>query len=218
MKKAFYIIVFLVFATSLCYSQGRFVVENKKGTDKIKFKLINNLIVIPVEINGVRLSFLVDTGVSKPIIFNFLNISDSLKIKNPEKILLRGLGEGESIEALRSKNNRLTIGDATNNDQDLYAIHDAGLDFSPKLGEPIHGIIGYDLFKDLIVEVNYAKRFLKLNNQENYVYKQCRKCENIDLEFYNKKPYVTGEVKIQNKKIPVKMLIDSGGSDALCLF
>ena len=37
------------------------------------FKLINNLIIIPVEVNGVTLSFLLDTGVSKPIIFNFLN-------------------------------------------------------------------------------------------------------------------------------------------------
>lgn len=218
MKKAFYVIFFLVLANSLSYSQGKFVVENKKGTDKIKFKLINNLIIIPVEINGVKLSFLVDTGVSKPIIFNFSNISDSLKIKNPQKILLRGLGEGESIEAFRSRNNTFKIGDALNVSQDLYAILDESLNFSPKLGVPIHGIIGYDLFKDLIVEVNYSKSFLKLNNQADYVYRICKKCKDLRLELYNNKPYLNGEVEIEKKIIPVKMLIDSGGSDALWLF
>ncbi len=62
--------------------------------DKIGFKLINNLIVIPVEINGVELSFLLDTGVTKPIIFNFLNIAEDLQINQTDKIYIRGLGEG----------------------------------------------------------------------------------------------------------------------------
>jgi hypothetical protein len=218
MKKAFCVIIFVVFAISLSNSQGRFVVKNKKGTDKIKFQLINNLIIVPVYINGVRLSFLVDTGVSKPIVFNFSNISDSLKIKNPKKILLRGLGEGDSVEAFRSQNNIFKIGDAVNNNQDLYAILDESLNFSPKLGVPIHGIIGYDLFKDLIVEVNYLKRFLRFNNHENYIYKSCRKCQDLSLELYNNKPYLKGEVEIEKNRIPVKMLIDSGGSDSLWLF
>ena len=85
------------------FSQDKFVIQNKKQSDKIRFKLINNLIVIPVNINGVTLSFLLDTGVSKPIIFNFLNVSDTLQIKNAETIYLKGLGGGESVEALKSK-------------------------------------------------------------------------------------------------------------------
>lgn len=218
MKNAFYVMIFCLLVTGFGYSQGQFVVNNKKGIDKIKFKLINNLIIIPLEINGVTLSFLVDTGVSKPIIFNFLQISDSLKIKNTQSIQLRGLGEGESIEALRSRNNTFRIGDVVNTNQDLYAIHDSDINFSPKLGVPIHGIIGFDLFKDLVVEINYKRRFLKLKNQDSYSYNPCRNCETLFLEFCNSKPYITGEVEIAKKRIPVKMLIDSGGSDALWLF
>ncbi|MCL5130403.1 aspartyl protease family protein [Algibacter sp. L4_22] len=218
MKKALFVMILLVLASGLCHSQGQFIINNKKGKDKIKFKLIHNLIIIPVEINGVTLSFLVDTGVSKPIVFNFLNISDSLKIKNPQKIYLKGLGEGESIEALRSKNNIFKIGEAININQDLYAIRDSNLDFSPKLGVPVHGIIGYDLFKDLVVEINYAKGFLKLINQADYNNKLCRNCEMLRLEFYKNKPYLNAEVEIDESRIPVKMLIDSGGSDALWLF
>lgn len=200
------------------FSQSKFVVQNKKQSNKIKFKLINNLIVVPVEINGVTLSFLVDTGVSKPIIFNFLNVSDTLKIKNTEPIYLRGLGEGESVKTLKSINNIFKIGDAINFNQDLYAVYDAHLNFAPMLGVPVHGIIGYHLFKDLIVEINYSGKYIRLTNPEKYEYKDCKKCERLYLEFYNSKPYLNAEAQINNKKIPLKLLIDTGGSDSLWLF
>ncbi|MBD0825034.1 aspartyl protease family protein [Aestuariibaculum marinum] len=218
MKKYVLFIVFLFFLGFHNFSQNSFVVRNKKQSDKVKFKLINNLIIVPVEINGVNLSFLLDTGVTKPILFNFLNVSDSLKIKHTDTIYLRGLGEGERIMAHRSLNNVFKIGDAVKLNQDLYAIYDANLNLAPKLGVPVHGIIGFDLLKDLVVEVNYSRRFLRLTNPDEYRYKACRKCEDFNLEFYNNKPYLNAVVDIQEQAIPVKLLIDSGGSDALWLF
>lgn len=218
MKKWF---VLLLISTCLglsSFSQDKFIIQNNKQTEKIKFKLINNLIVFPVEINGVTLSFLLDTGVSKPIIFNFLHVSDTLLTKNTETIYLKGLGGGEPVKALKSTQNIFKIGDAVKINQDLYAIFNNDLNLAPRLGIPVHGIIGLDVFKDLIVEINYSKGFLKLSNPESYKYKRCRKCEQLNLEFYNGKPYVNAKVEIENKKIPVKLLIDTGGSDALWLF
>lgn len=217
MKNALVILLLLCY-NGLGFSQGEFIVQNKRKSDKIHFKFINNLIVIPVEINGVELSFLLDTGVSKPIIFNFLNLSDSLKIKDTERIYLRGLGEGESVEALKSKNNVFRVGDAVKFNQDLYAVFNADINFTPRLGVPVHGIIGYDLFKDLVVEISYSGKFIKLTEPEHYRYKNCRKCERSNLEFYNNKPYLNVSVKINNNEIPIKLLIDSGGSDSLWLF
>ena len=213
----FFVIVFF-FLNNPVFSQGKFTVQNKHKSDKVRFELINNLIIIPVEINGVTLSFLLDTGVSKPIIFNFLNISDTLKTKNTESIFLRGLGEGEQVEALKSTNNILKIGDAIKLNQELYAIYDVDLNLAPKLGFPVHGIIGNDIFKDLIVEINYSNKYLKLTEPKVYRYKKCKKCETFNLEFHNSKPYINTEVSIKNKEIPVKLLIDSGGSDVLWLF
>ncbi|MDD7886697.1 aspartyl protease family protein [Flavivirga sp. 57AJ16] len=203
---------------NLSFSQKKFFIQNKKQSDKVKFQLINNLVIIPVEVNDVKLSFLLDTGVSKVIIFNFLNVSDTLKIKDTETIFLRGLGEGESVEALRSKNNVLKIGDAVKLNQDLFAIYDSNLNFAPRLGFPVHGIIGFDLFKDLVVEINYSKKVLRLTAPEKYRYKKCKKCERLNLEFYNGKPYINAEVMMNRREVPVKLLIDSGGSDALWLF
>jgi hypothetical protein len=82
----------------------------QKSDDKqrISFKLINNLIVIPVEINGKTLSFILDTGLNKTIVFN-LTKNDSIGLSNPKKILLRGLGGGEPVAALLSENNKISI-------------------------------------------------------------------------------------------------------------
>lgn len=216
MKKFFILLLLLLCDFCFLTAQSKFLIHNKHKTDKISFKLINNLVVIPVEVNGVELSFILDTGVSKPFIFN--NIYDSLKIKNTEKIFIRGLGEGEPIEALKSSNNIFKIGDAIKLNQDLYAIKELGLNFAPRLGVLVNGIIGLDLFRDFIVEINYSSKFIKLTEPTYYIYKNCKRCERFNLEFYNDKPYINAQVSLKSKKIPVKLLIDSGGSDSLWLF
>jgi len=53
MKKRFLIFSILFVLSLSAYSQGKFVLQNSEK-DKISFKLINNLIVIPVEVNGVK--------------------------------------------------------------------------------------------------------------------------------------------------------------------
>ncbi len=218
MKKTLFLIFIVLCLVNGGFAQERFTVQNAKSSDKIPFKFINNLVIIPVEVNGVELSFLLDTGVSKPIIFNFLNVSDTLKIKDTETIFLRGLGEGEPVEALKSRNNVFKIGDAVKFKQDLFAVFDANLNFGPRLGVPVHGILGFDLFRDLIVEINYSNKYIKLTEPSVFRYKDCKKCERFNLEFYNNKPYISAQIKIDTKNIPVKLLIDSGGSDALWLF
>lgn len=218
MKRLFGLIACLLCVVLYGHAQRDFKLENNKKSDKIRFQLINNLMVIPVEINGVELSFLLDTGVAKPIIFGFLNERDTLKINNTEAYFLSGLGEGDAFEALKSKNNIFKIGDAISLNQDMYAIRDSSLNFTPQLGVPVHGIIGFDLFKDFIVEINYAAKYIKLYNPKFYKYRTCKKCEILNLEFYNNKPYINAKVNVNSEEIPVKLLIDSGGSDALWLF
>jgi len=194
------------------------VIKDRAASHKIKFQLINNLIVFPVEVNGVELSFLLDTGVSKTIIFNSLQGIDTLRVNDTEKIFLRGLGDGQPIEAIKSRKNLFKIGDAINVNQTLYVIFDTSMDFAPRLGVPIHGIIGYDLFKDFVVELNYASKYIKLFDTSKYQEKLCKSCQKMDLEFYNSKPYLTAELEVNDKRTPIKLLIDSGGSDALWLF
>lgn len=217
MLNKFTVTFLTLFITFFSFSQGRFDLPRSEHT-KINFELINNLIVFPVEVNGAKLSFLLDSGVSKPILFNIINVSDSIQINHVESIYLRGLGDGGFIEALKSKQNIFKLGEAININQDIFVIFDESINFTSRLGVPVHGIIGYDIFKDFVVEINYSSKFIKLHKPESYEYKKCKKCQTFDLEFNQNKPYINAEVEIHSKQIPVKLLIDSGGSDALWLF
>ncbi|HZW63956.1 MAG TPA: aspartyl protease family protein [Flavobacteriaceae bacterium] len=215
--RAIFVCFFLVLS-SVAKSQDAFSILKGDKSKKIRFKLVNNLIFIPVDVNGTELTFLLDTGVSKPIIFSFPFIEEVLKIEDTEKIYIRGLGGGEPVEAIKSKNNRILAGNVINTNQELYIVFDASLNFAPRLGMPVHGILGSDFFENFVVEINYSSKYIRMYNPETYSYKNCRKCTLIDIEMHNDKPYLQGEIEIKSKKIPVKLLIDSGGSDSLWLF
>ena len=185
---------------------------------KVKFKLVNNLIVFPVAVNGVELTFLLDSGVSKPILFN-LSDQDSIPINNVSEIIIKGLGGSEPIKALSSTNNTFRIGNAENSGQLLYVVMDRELNLSPKLGLPVHGIIGYDLFRDFVVEINYTSQYLKLHKPDTYQIKKDKKTKTVALRIVDNKAYVKAQVFLENKqRIPVELLVDSGSSDAIWLF
>lgn len=210
--------IFALLLNLSCFSQAAYKMNSNKKSSKIGFQLISNLIIIPVEVNNIKLSFLLDTGIRKPIVFNFIKNSDSLKVLNTEKTYLKGLGDEGLIEALKSSRNKFKIADIVNYNQIFYAIFNSSINFTPKLGVPVHGIIGSDFFKDFVVEINYSKRFIKLTKHEDYKFKVCKKCEVFNLEFHNDKPYLNAQTVIDGKEIPVKLLIDSGSSGALWLF
>jgi len=200
------------------YAQDTFRIIGGEQKEVQTFQLINNLIIIPVKVNGSTLKFLLDTGVNKTILFN-LSIEDSLKLKNTTHIKIKGLGKGDYLNAIKSDNNSFSIGKISNRKHTIYLISGKKFDLSPQLGVHINGIIGGDLFRDFIVDINYSTKRVKFNNPKTYRYHKCRKCQQLALSFRNKKPYV--DLMIQNeesKPIQVKLLIDSGGSDTLWLF
>tara|TARA_R110002012_G_scaffold69003_1_gene178894 strand:- start:29647 stop:30990 length:1344 start_codon:yes stop_codon:yes gene_type:complete len=217
LRKNTILFALLLFVPLFIWAQGYRLPEGEKF-QKIKFELINNLIIIPVEVNGTELTFILDSGVSKPILFN-LSESDSIPINNVSEVTIRGLGGGEPMKALSSKNNAFKLGEARNYSQDLYVVLDRGINFSTSLGIPVHGIMGYDLFRDFIVEVKYNSKKIKLHNPELYRYKDRRKTQTLPLTVEKRKAYVEGTVLMKDTaNVPVKLLVDTGSSDALWLF
>ncbi len=218
MNKRLIYILLLFFCCSFLGFGQRFHISKEKKFEKIKFELVNNLMVIPVELNNAKLSFILDTGVSSPILFNLME-QDSVQINNVSEIMLRGLGDGDPIQALRSSGNVVQIGNAKSFNMSLHVVLDKDINFSTSLGIPVHGIIGYDLFKDFVVEVNYGKGYLKLFRPKDYVYKESKKTQTLPLNVINRKAYLDVAItKQDDTEVPVKLLVDTGSSDALWLF
>ena len=200
------------------FSQNDFQIDNDKGYFKQEFKLINDLVIIPVQLNGRELSFLLDTGVNSTILFSITQ-EDSSQVNNPTVVYLKGLGSDKPLRALKSNNNKLRVGEAFSSDQDVYLIEGKVFSISNRLGIPINGILGYDFFKDFVIEFNYKAKWMKVYDSKNYKYNRCSRCIEMPLKFYEKKPYIEAEVAIEEGKYEhVDLLIDSGSGDALWLF
>lgn len=189
-----------------------------KKFHKVKFELINNLMVIPIEVNGSKLSFVLDSGVGTPILFNLAD-QDSIQLNNVTEITINGLGEGDPINALKSTGNFVKLGSVKNVSQDIFVVMDAGINFSPSLGIPIHGIIGYDLFRDFVVDINYTTQAIKFYDPDIYKYRTSKHSRVLDISVIHKKAYLDASIVIKGvEEIPVKMLMDTGSSDAVWLF
>ncbi len=193
--------------------------EAAKSSPKIWFELINNLMVVPLEVNGTHLSFILDSGVGKPILFNLAD-QDSIELKNVRKLTIQGLGEGEPIEALSSVGNTFRLASLENPNQQVYVVLDKDLNFSPALGIPIHGIIGYDLFRDFVVEINYDRKFIRFHDPSTYRRRKGRATQTLPLDVDRNKAFLEGSVVVRDGQevVPVRLLMDTGSSDAVWLF
>ncbi len=196
-----------------------FLADSWRRNYTIPFQFINNLIVIPVQFNNTdTLRFILDTGVKTALITE-LAFTDSIALEAAEKVQVYGLGGDESIEALHSENNTMQIGAINGRNIEVNVILEDIFHLSEKLGTQVHGLIGYDVFKDFVIEVDYVKESLTFYKPEKFRYPRIGRWQKIPIEINRKKPYIESFIVLNSgKKIKGKLLIDSGSSDALWLF
>ncbi|MGQ7946820.1 PDZ domain-containing protein [Flavobacterium sp. WC2509] len=212
-------VFFLLLLTIIpVFGQDSFVFD--KGVEKVSIpiKLINNLVFVPIKVNGVELNFLLDTGVEETILFS---LEDNPKVNffNSEKITLRGLGSEDAIEGLKTTNNILDLDGVKATRQLIYVILDQSFNLSSQIGIPVNGIIGYQFFKDNLVRIDYtSKRIIVYKNDDLNQKKIERKFDKMTITIEKFKPYLIGKVDINEQKVQVKLLIDIGNSDSVWLF
>ncbi|SEO78335.1 Aspartyl protease [Flavobacterium sp. CF108] len=199
-------------------SQDSFIIQNNKQKAVIPFKLINNLIFIPIKVNGIELNFLLDSGVEETILFSMDEMQE-VKFNNVEKIRLRGLGSESEIEGLKSTKNTFETHGLRSDNHMLFVILDQSFNLSSHIGIPVNGIIGHKFFKNNIVEVNYEKRkVIVYSNNESIRKKLDKKFKAIPITIEKSKPYIYTTAVVDNEEIPAKLLIDIGNSDAFWIF
>lgn len=216
MRKLLFLCLLFCFSAPLIAQSG-FLLQKNKKKDRIPFRLVNNLPIVEVEVNGTTLSFILDTGVKSTILFS-LEKADSLQLRNTFPVQLQGLGPGGSVEALRSLNNKISVGKAVDWDHELFIIFDSTLNFSPRMGIPIHGILGNEFFQNFIVKINYSAEMITIYDPVKYPLKKCEKCEDLPLNFVGSKPYISLQVASETRNEQVTLLVDSGSSDVMWLF
>lgn len=207
-----FIFLFSIFMNA----QNSFQIVNAKKV-VIPFKLINNLIFIPITVNGAELTFLLDTGVAETTIFSLEN--KEMKLSPLESVKFSGLGGNASIMGFKSDHNVGKIGKHFVNDSfTLFIILDQDFNISSHVGIPVNGIIGYHFFKNHPVIIDYASKKITVYQDNELFTKKIKKFNEMPISIERNKPYVLANVEMTKNKKSSKLLIDLGNSDAIWLF
>lgn len=182
------------------------------------FKYINNLIVLPVLINNSdTLNFILDTGITTTMITELLE-TDSIILNFAREVKLKGLGVGEPLMGIHSYGNEIRIKSISGQNQDIYVILDNAFQLSARMGIQIHGIIGYTVFSNYIVAINYDSKQITFYRPDRYTYKKKSKYTSLPIEISDTKPYIFINIVDESGQVfPVKLLIDTGASHAIWL-
>jgi len=226
LKKNVLTLTFLISLIINLYSQQinttkKFGFKDSLQTEMIlDFKFISNLIVIPISINGSdSLNFILDTGLRFPII-TLLPDDKSITFEYVKETIISGLGEEEDSKAWITYGNQLEIKDMVGQFISVYVLDRDRFNLSSQMGIEINGLIGFDIFENFIVEIDYVKQKIKFYSPSTFEYKKkYNKWITFPIELYNSKPYMVLPVTFFNDSTSdVKLLIDNGSSDALWLF
>ncbi|AZB28145.1 PDZ domain-containing protein [Chryseobacterium balustinum] len=212
----FRFLISILFLSIFMNAQNKFEIKNVNKV-VIPFKLINNLIFIPININGAELTFMLDSGVTENTIFSLED--KEIKLSAMEKMRFSGLGGNRSIEGFKSDLNTGKIGKNFVNDSLMvYIIQDEEFNISSHIGIPVNGFIGYHFFKDYPIIIDYTSKKITVFKDRALFEKKIKKFDAFTISVEKSKPYIMADVEMTNEKKPSKLLIDIGNSDPIWLF
>ncbi|MBC7616291.1 MAG: aspartyl protease family protein [Pedobacter sp.] len=213
---AFFVIIIALQTCFVNVGYGqKFQFDYKIKKDAIAFKLVKNLVVIPIFINEKGpFNFILDTGVD-PLIITDSAIVDASQLTNLRRVKINGNGEGEEITAFISNNITANVGESSMQHIPTVILKKDVFNLSSYLGMKIHGLIGYNFFNSFIVKVNYGNSRVLFSLPEM---RKKNKWNRLDLEFLDNKPYINVDLQVPDLgKVKAKLIIDCGASHALSL-
>ncbi|NEU09060.1 peptide-binding protein [Flavihumibacter sp. R14] len=193
-----------------------FQFEGQRKKEVIPFKLVKNLMIIPLTINGNGpYNFVLDTGVGLFLITD-PKLMDTIKIAHLRSIKITGFGEGEELSAFVAPSIKVRVGSAVAQSIPAAILKNDVFELSSYAGLPIHGIIGYEFFSSFIVKISYSVSVITIYRTDKpYV---LRKGTMIPITIEEKKPYMVTEIMLSNgEKINAKLIIDTGAGHPISL-
>lgn len=184
---------------------------------EIPFRYENNFIVVRVNFNrSFPLKFIFDTGAEHSILTK-REFADILGIPSRKRFSLVGADLQTIIFANLITGIHLEVENVVFRNQNMLVLEEDYFQFETLTGLNIHGILGADIFRHYIVEINYRTNRIKLT-WPNYFKKPPARYYPVPIEVSKNKPYLhTSVVMGTGDTIGVKLLIDTGASLSLLL-
>ncbi|MCI4666836.1 MAG: PDZ domain-containing protein [Bacteroidia bacterium] len=208
----------LAFNQLMAKTSGFFLEGDVKRV-RITVDVQNNVILLPVRVNNsFEMNFILDTGV-KTTILTEPSIMPFIRLDSLSDIKVKGLGRGEEINAKLARDVKISIPGAEGRGINMVVMPEDIISYSGMFGKPVYGIIGYDLFGQFAIEINYQQEYITLHNPFFFKGKKGKNWECLPLDIKNSKPYIHASLNDhRGESIEDAWLIDTGASSALSLF
>ncbi|UYZ59591.1 aspartyl protease family protein [Hymenobacter latericus] len=193
--------------------------QSKSTRCRLPFTLQRNLIVVPVMLNGRGpYYFMLDTGVGTSLITD-PGLRDSLDLRLGQRFLVAGVGEEAPLVAFQTDSVRVQLGDkASSPSISFLLLSDDVFDLSSYVGQPIHGILGADVFRSFVVEVDAEEQVLILHDPTRFRAPRGRRWTHLPLDIEGDKSYINTEVALNDSvRMPLKLILDTGAGHALSI-
>lgn len=210
------LILLLLIVPVLSQAQLGFVLKDGLRRVQIPIEVANNLVIIPVILNGqLPLKFILDTGVRTTILTE-KTFSDILRLTYSRRFLVAGPGGEKIVEAYVANNVSLDLPGVHGEGHAMLVLEKDYLELRNYLGTDVQGVLGYELFSRFIVEVDYEKKQMTLTAADRF--KPKKKYQAIPISIQDTKPYVQVPVQLDDSTVVnAKLLVDSGAGYGLVL-
>jgi len=181
----------------------------------IPFEFYGNRIYLPVKVNGSGpFRFILDTGASVSVINQSRSQELGVKAKDTGNLMNVGAGESKTriyqardVSFSLQDGNSLALRDALALPMDEVEI---------RLGGPIYGALGFELFDRYAVELNYPAKTLTLYDPKTITYSV--RGEAVPIIVRDRKPTVSARIAMAGTgSIEGTFVIDTGSGRALGL-
>lgn len=193
-----------------------FELDNNSKSVEIPFRKESNLIIIPIKVNGNGpFDFIFDTGSESGLILDKSIIPD-YNLDSARRIPVYAKEGQKLTELLVANKLSVTLDGVKGTNQTMLVLEEDIMDIHNVIGSNIYGVLGSELFNRFVVEIDYMKQVIKLQDPSSF--KKPRNYKAVKLEVNNFRPYVTVKLGQKGtKNINAKLLVDSGASSALFL-
>ncbi len=184
----------------------RFVTGN--NALNVPFELIGNLILVQARFNELEPSwFIVDTGATDSVIDS--QLAKKLNLKTAGRTV--GTGGAGTATAQIYKGNSLKLANIEASNLTIYGLP---IDFlSAPFGRKLSGVIGNDILKQLVFEIDYAAQTLNFFDPESYQYSGAGDIVPITIEGY---PFIRAHIAVGGgATLEGKFEIDSGSTGSI---
>lgn len=185
---------------------------------RLPFEFQRNLIIVAAHLNGQGpYNFLLDTGVGTSLITDPA-LAAPLRLRRGPTYRVAGAGEEAPLEAYLSDSVRVTLPGVVAPALSFLVLSSDVLNLSGYVGMPVHGILGYDVFRSFVVEVKPTTSELVLHTPAAYRPPRGRRWTSVPLDMDGRKAYLTVPVALNDSlTLPLKLVLDTGAGHALSL-